>query len=217
MANFKVLKMEQGSPEWHTARLGKVTASKFSKIITAKTMKTSASAEEIINMAVAEHFTGEPTPVFITDAMVRGNELEPQAFGYFNLAFDLGLESIGFVVATDEDGNDLNFGCSPDGINFEKGLGAEFKCPLAHNHLAYLAEGKLPDKYYQQVQGTMAILGLKKYIFGSYHPSFPALKVEVERDEKFCQKILETLNFCHQEIEARKNKLNEIMEVSKAS
>lgn len=207
---IKICKHEQGSPQWHAARLGRITASTFSKIIT-PTGKRSSSTDEMVNRAVAELITGEPDEQFISDAMIRGQELEDNAFNYFNFAHDLGASKAGFVQAVGEDELDLYYGFSPDGENFANGFGLEIKCPLAHTHLGYLAGKELPKKYIQQLQGSMAISGAKRWFFGSYHPSFPAFSVWVERDDEYCQKILEILNQCHGEIKGKLRAIKEIM------
>ena len=53
-----ILDHEQGSPEWLAARLGKPSASMFSKLITA-TGKPSSSADGYINQLIAERLRGQ--------------------------------------------------------------------------------------------------------------------------------------------------------------
>lgn len=181
MSGYKILNCEQGSAEWHAARLGKITGSVMSKIIT-KTGKRSASLDEVVNRAVAELVTGEPDETFQSDWMLRGKELEDQALEFFNFVHGYSFEKCGFVSAIDSQGNEVGYGVSPDGIM--TGVGLELKCPAPHTHLAYLTGGTLPDQYIQQVQAALMVTGFEKWIFGSYHPSLPCLKIEVLRDEK---------------------------------
>ena len=68
---------QQGSPEWHAARCGVVTASNFKAVLTKGSGKTRANymrklAEEIITGRVAP-------PAFESEAMQRGVDLEPDA------------------------------------------------------------------------------------------------------------------------------------------
>ena len=199
---FKIIDVQQGTDEWLHSRMGKPTASVFDKIIT-KTGKLSASSEEIINRAVAELIMGEPDETFQSDAMARGNALESDALDFFNFTYGYEFKAVGFCEALDATGNPLEFGCSPDALDEDQRIGLELKCPLAHTHLAYLAAGKLPNKYYQQVQGSMLVTGYDKWIFGSYHPSFKGLHVVVERDEDYIEKMKEHILYCAETIKAR--------------
>lgn len=199
---YLILNHEQGSPQWHKARLGKVTASIFSSIIT-KTGKQSASIDMVVNRAVAELIKGETDDFFLSEAMIRGSELEDEAFNFFNFSKDLNLKKVGFAQSVGEDGQLMYFGCSADGLAVPEGYGGEFKCPSAHTHLAYLAAEALPDAYKQQVQGTMELLGLERYFFGSYHPGFPPLELFIDKDYEYCEKLRSCLNYCDDNIRAK--------------
>lgn len=201
---FKENECEQGSEEWFKARLGKITASNFSKTTT-KTGKISASHEELINLAVAEIIIGEPQETFKSDAMIRGSELEDQALDFFNFTNGYNFKSCGFLDTG------LGYGCSPDGIDYDNKIGLELKCPLPHTHLAYLAGGKLPNTYLHQVQGSMLVTGYKKWVFGSYHPDLPCFSIEVERDEKLIEDLYKNLIFCCTKVEENLTKLKQIM------
>lgn len=208
---FRITMAEQGTEEWKMERLGRVTASVFSQVITS-TGKLSASAETIINRAVAEIILNTPDETFESEAMLRGRELEEDALNFFNFTYGMNLEKVGFLVAQDLDGNDQYYGCSPDALDLSSRMGAEFKCPLAHTHLAYLVAGDLPKAYKQQVQGALCVTGLDQWFFGSYHPDLPAFGVVIERDEKFIMAIKEILQYCHEEITARVAKTRDIMQ-----
>lgn len=197
---YKIINCEQGTDEWYRARLGKITASSFDKILT-KTGKPSASWEEVVNRKVAEKILGGIDDGIQTDAMLRGQSLEQGALDFFNFSYDFNFKRIGFIE------NDFGFGCSPDGIDEENKIGLELKCPLAHNHLSYLLNGRLPDKYIQQVQGSLLVSGFEKWVFGSYHPSIKCLMVVVERDEKYIEKLRTELLRCCKEVETRYNSL----------
>ena len=62
---------EQGTEEWLAARLGKPSASMFSKLIT-MTGKPSASADGYINQLLAERLTGKSEPHYQSEAMILG-------------------------------------------------------------------------------------------------------------------------------------------------
>lgn len=179
---YKIINCEQSSPEWFRYRSGLITASNFSKAIT-KTGKPSASAEDLINKAVAELIIGEPEESFVSQAMERGTELEFEALDFINHILGYSFDKVGFLDSG------LGYGSSPDGINEKDRVGLEIKCPLAHTHVSYLSSGGLPKAYYHQVQGAMLVSGFDRWLFVSYHPQIIQHVVLVERDNEFIEKL----------------------------
>jgi hypothetical protein len=175
---MRLIECEQGSEEWLKARLGVPSASNFSKLITMKgTLSTQAKA--YVDALVAEAITGEPTYVKLTDAMQRGTELEPYARERYFYETGNSVEEVGFCLH-----DDYQAGASPDGLIGEDG-GLEIKCPLGGTMVSYLRVGRLPSKYWQQVQGCLHVTGRKWWDFMAYHPDMKPLIVRVERDEAF--------------------------------
>ena len=170
------IECDQGSDEWLQARCGVVSASNFSKVFTTAG-KLSTSREGLINQLIAENLVGSPTETFKSEAMQRGNDLEPQARAMFEMLMDVEVKEVGFAIM-----EDYRIGCSPDGLFGDTGL--EIKCPMASTHCAYLRANKLPSTYVQQVQGTMLLLGLSSYWFMSFHPDIKPLIIEVQRDDE---------------------------------
>lgn len=196
---FKIIDCEQGTEEWFASRLGKITASNFSKIVTTKG-KASASSKTLINRAVAELLTGEKEDGFKSEAMQRGNDLEEKALDYVNFTHGYDFKPVGFL-----DGG--GWGCSPDSLDLERKMGLELKCPLASTQVKYLYDGKLPTEYFQQVQGSMMVTGYSKWVFCSYHPLLDSLVLEVERDEEFITALRVELIKCSKEINEKYKKL----------
>lgn len=173
---MRVLDLEQGSEEWLKARCGVVTASNFSKVFTTAG-KLSTSRDGLVNQAVAESLMGKPVEMFKSEAMQRGNDLEPQARAMAELLLDVDISELGLVKMDKHE-----IGCSPDGVWKDDGI--EIKCPNAATHIGYLRAGKLPTTYVQQVQGTMLVLHLEQYHFLSFHPDLPPFLITVRRDDK---------------------------------
>lgn len=166
----------QGTTDWLIQRIGVVTASNFSKVFTTAG-KLSTSRDGLINQLIAENLLQKPTETFKSDAMQRGNDLEPEARAYAELMLDVDIEEFGLIKM-----DDYEIGCSSDGLWDDTGI--EIKCPNASTHIAYLRKGKLPTIYTQQVQGTMLVLDLSEYWFLSYHPDLEPLLIKVKRDDK---------------------------------
>lgn len=181
-----ILTDEQGSPEWLASRLGRPSASMFGKLVTGSG-KPSGSAETYINEMIAERLTGRSKPFFTNEHMERGNFLEPEARQAYEFITDFEVVETGFILDDSQE-----FGCSPDGLVANDG-GLEIKCPSDSVHVSYLRAGKVPAKYYQQVQGCMMITGREWWDFMSYHPEMPHLLVRMKRNEKFIKAMAEQL------------------------
>lgn len=174
----------QGSEEWLESRLGRPTASNFGKLIT-PTGKASASAQGYIDELIAQRITGEIPEFFKSEAMQRGNDLEPVAKSLYEFTYDVEVKEVGLCLH-----DKYECGASPDGlIGLDGGL--EIKCPLPHTHVSYLRDGGVPAKYIPQVQGCLWITEREWWDFMSYHPSMEDLIVRVYRDNAYITKLAE--------------------------
>lgn len=179
-----ILTDEQGSPEWLASRLGRPSASNFGRLVTGSG-KPSSSAESYINEMIAERLTGRSKPFYTNEHMERGNALEPEAREAYEFITEFEVVETGFILHDSEE-----FGCSPDGLVAEQG-GLEIKCPSDSVHVSYLRAGKVPAKYYQQVQGCLWVTGREWWDFMSYHPEMPHLLVRAHRNEKYIEAMAE--------------------------
>jgi hypothetical protein len=178
-----ILDHEQGTEAWHLARLGKPSASGFSKLITS-TGKPSASAQGYISQLISERIMGAPQETFQNEHMARGTALEPEARETYEFITGNTVDEVGFILGDTEE-----YGCSPDGLIGEDG-GLEIKCPAPHTHVSYLRKPeRMPSKYRQQVQGCLWVTGRSWWDFFSYHPDMPHLLVRVERDEAYIEML----------------------------
>ena len=183
---FEHIQCEQNTPEWFKSRLGKWIASQFSKCLS-PTGKISKSASKVNDQLILERLTGERKLFFQSDAMKRGNELEPEALSWINDNSIYNFEDVGFFCSG------LGYGCSPDAVDWGHKLGIEVKCPNIETHLKYLKDAKIPTKYYSQVQGQLLVSGFDSWYFLSYFPNELPLMVRVERDEPFIEQLKEEL------------------------
>jgi hypothetical protein len=136
--------------------------------------------------------------------MERGNELEPRARDYYELATGNTVVETGFCL------NDkYNYGVSPDGLIGDNG-GIEIKCPSPPVHVAYLRAGVLPTKYKQQVQGCLLVTEREYWDFLSYHPSMPAMLVRVERDDDYIELLQAEVEKACETIQTQYQKLKEL-------
>ena len=179
--------MEQRTHEWHAARVGKITASRFKDVLSRKKPSAaqakaghpgdpSAERTTYLWQTVIERLTGNPTVVYETAAMRWGTEQEPIArIAYASEAY-VQVNECGFVQH-----GELPAGCSPDGLVGDDGL-IEIKCPLnAQNHLQTFLDG-MPQDHMAQIQGQLWLTGRQWCDFVSFHPALPAeFQLYVER------------------------------------
>ena len=162
--------LEQGTHEWHQARLGKVTASCICEVIARTKTGWGASRANYAARLVAERLTGQASETYQNDVMRRGNEVEPQARLAYAFFRDAELTRVGFV---DHPTIPLA-GASPDAFVGAEGL-VEIKCPNTATHIdTLLARKGLPDKYQVQMQWQMACTGRQWADFVSFDPRMPA-------------------------------------------
>jgi len=173
----RIIDCIQGSDEWFAQRCGVITGSNFSKVFTGAG-KASTQADALINTLVAERITGKATETFKSDAMQRGNDLEPEARDMFELETGLSAELVGLIKM-----DDYEIGCSPDALIGDHS-GLEIKCPSASTMIAYKRSGKLPSAYVQQVHGCMLVTGRSNWWFYAYHPEMKPFILNVKRDDK---------------------------------
>ncbi len=171
---------EQGSDEWLISRCGFITASNFKLLVTTTGTK-SRSAKTYLNKVVAEREVPIPIETYKSKSMETGTEREDEARSKFELLHNIEIKQVGMIALDDHD-----VGCSPDGLWADTGI--EIKCPERHTHTGYRLDGGLPSEYFQQVQGTMWVLGLDYYWFYSYNPDHPDFKLKVERDDEWIDK-----------------------------
>lgn len=180
--------MEQRSPEWYAARLGKVTASRISDV-TAKTRSGyGASRANYMAELIVERLTGAPTESYQNAAMIWGTNTEPLARASYEVREGALVEEVGFVPHP----SIADAGCSPDGLVGAEGL-IEVKCPNTATHIEYLLDDAAPTKYLPQMQWQMACTGRQWVDFISFDPRMPedmqyAVR-RVNRDDKYIAEL----------------------------
>lgn len=185
---MKVIDCAQGSPEWHQARAGRVTASKIADLTARTKSGFSTSRANYMADLIAERLTGTVAEGFTNAAMQWGTEKEPDARAAYEFMTDREVVQVGFVVHPAIEAS----GCSPDGLVGDDGM-VEIKCPNTATHLDTLLGGTVPDKYLKQMQWQMRCCERAWCDFVSYDPRLPArmqLFVQrVNRDDSMLAEI----------------------------
>ena len=201
--------MEQRTTEWHTARLGKVTASRVADVIAKTKTGYGASRANLMADLICERLTGQPASTFTNAHMEWGTEQEPHARAAYSARTGELVEEVGFI----DHPRIANSGASPDGLVGDDGL-VEFKCPATSTMLDTLLAGDVPSKYIPQMQWQMACTGRKWCDFCSYDPRLPEhLRMfvkRVERDNDYIKTLEGEVTVFLAELEEKLSKLQEL-------
>lgn len=196
-----VINCDQGSPEWHGARAGVVTASMFK--VARQRLKTGKNAGDFTEAAknyafrlAIERISGTPLDDgFETWQMRRGHELEPAAREAHESHAGVIVERAGFVTT-----DDSLFGASADGFIGDDG-GSEYKCLVSPEGLREVLLAEDISEFTDQIQGCLWITGRHWWHFGLYCPALESIDKqffwrEVRRDDDYINKMeLELVEF----------------------
>lgn len=171
--------VEQGTEEWLSLRVGKMTASNFGKIMpTDSAIKRgdksfSDTAKKYLYEVASEILTGESAESgFMNDAMRWGNDMEPIARDSISEFMKLDIRECGFYELSPVIGD------SPDGL-FTGGSGVlEIKCPYSSAiHLQNFNDhAQFWKKHRWQVIGHMLCTGDHSGLLVSFDPRMPKSK-----------------------------------------
>ena len=169
--------LEQGSPEWLLARVGKVTASRVADVVAKTKTGWGASRANYMAELIAERLTGQPAEKYSNAAMQWGTDTEPLARAAYEFFQDATVVQIGLVPHPAIGMS----AASPDGYVNDDGL-VEIKCPNTATHIETLLGKSVPAKYDTQIQWQLACTGRKWCDFVSYDPRMPeAMRLYVRR------------------------------------
>jgi len=188
--------VEQGTPDWFAARLGKPSASRFSEIYT-NTGKESKSREKYLYELAGERISGMMDAGYKNGYMDRGNTLEEEARSTFEFVEGASVTRAGFCI----DDSEL-FGCSPDGLIYSDGIlmaGLEIKCKNLALHCECLLKDQVPTTHMAQIQGGMMVTGATIWYFMSYFPGVAPFIKKVHRNETYIIGLRTSLlSFCNE-------------------
>jgi len=180
--------MEQKTPEWVAARIGRVTASRVADIVAKTKSGYSTSRANYMAELLCERLTGKASDFFQSSAMQWGTETEPMACAAYESRSGNLVTATGLVVHPEIE----MAGASPDGLIDEDGL-IEIKCPLTATHIDTLLGKSVPGKYVTQIHWQMACTGRSWCDFVSFDPRMPEemqlFIKRVERDDKLVQEL----------------------------
>ncbi len=191
----------QGTPEWHQARTGLITASCFADAISLMTRSSdlrkvgdpTAAAERYAADLAIERVSrkphGEPPKAWVLE---RGHAMETSARMIYEARTGAFVTEAG-VCLTD----DGLFGYSTDGLVDTDGL-IEIKAPIDSAKILHIIQTGDVSEYLHQMQGGMWITGRKWCDFIMYVPDLEAVSKDlyvrrIARDDEFIDSMVAQL------------------------
>ena len=175
---MRIVQVEQRTPEWFAARLGRVTGSRAKDVLaTIKTGEAAARRDYRLELVV-ERLTGcVGEDGFVSKEMARGTALEPEAFAAYEALTGTLVRRTGFVAL-----DHMMVGCSLDGdVDDMTGL-IEIKCPKSATHFRYLHSDGVPSEHVAQMLHNAWVTGAQWCDFVSFDDRFPeGLRLVVRR------------------------------------
>lgn len=181
--------LEQGTDAWLDARLGIVTASQISKLLTPTgKIATGAKVKAFAYEIVAQRETWRVENYFQSYDMERGHIQEGIARNIYSESFEE-VNECGFITNTNYG---FKIGASPDGLVGDNG-GIEIKSRLSKFHVMTVAEEFIDPAYMQQIQMTLLVSGREWWDFVSYSNGLPLFVKRVFPDKEMFNKIVEAM------------------------
>lgn len=208
--NYTILKCEQRSPEWYTARAGRLTGSAAADMMRTTKSGPAASRKHLITRLALERITGRPQEREFTKAVVQhGIDKEPATFGRHEAESGEILERVGFLSL-----GGIMAGCSLDAfVDGRKGI-FEGKAPESATHLEYLRTRTIPDDYRWQCIHNLWVSGADYCSFVSFDDRFPDelqyMCVRLERNELEIQAYAAAAGRLLAEVSVAVNEINKL-------
>lgn len=190
----EIIVCDQGTPEWHRARLGIPTASCFATVMaTGRSGAESRTRKTYMHKLAGEILTGEPMDGFSNSHTERGHEMEPAARAAYAFIRDASPELVGFI-------RNGRAGASPDSLLGSDGL-LEIKTKLPHLMVETILRGGMPPEHHAQCQGQLWIAEREWVDIAVYWPGMPLFIHRSHRDEAFISELAQAVNRFNDELD----------------
>ncbi|MEM9599442.1 MAG: lambda exonuclease family protein [Pseudomonadota bacterium] len=165
------VEVQQGSPDWHNARRGLITATRAADLMKRnKNGSKPASYAQTVAKIAMERIEAAPRALITSRTMERGHDLEDDAAIAYQMETGRDVEVVGLCLHD----RYPQFACSPDRLVGTDG-GLEIKCPDAPDKMvSYLLEGAHLPEYEGQVRHCLYVTGRKWWDIAAYDPRPPA-------------------------------------------
>jgi len=187
----------QGSEEWLKARLGLLTASEMSRIITPGKLQYASndkSRSHLFEIA-AQRISQYVEPSYISDDMLRGQYEEFEAKQVYDKHYAK-TQDCGFIT---NDAWGFTLGYSPDALVGKDGL-IECKSRRQKYQIETIINGEVPAEYMVQIQTGLLVSEREWLDFISYSGGLPMFVLRVEPDEVMQAAIISAATAFHEQL-----------------
>lgn len=200
---LQIITCEQGTPEWHAARLGIPTASMFSTVMASgKGGGPSLTRAKYMRELVGERITGAVQEGYSNAHMDRGKEMESDARNLYAFLHDEPLQQVGFLRNGDK-------GASPDALAGTKGM-VEFKSALPHILIDVLQKNEAPTEHTAQCQGGLWVAEREWIDLAIFWPKLPMFEKRIYRDEPYIAAMSKAVRLFNEELDELEAKIRKM-------
>jgi len=187
--------LNQLTDEWLELKLGMLSASILKNVITAKTLKVSASKtnrlfyDEVLSQRIGGEIDRDN---FTSFAMHRGLDDEEFAIKQYEKEYGHKVRPCGYIINRSLG---FPFGFSPDGLVGDDGLieiksrAPKYQIQTILDHMAGRSEDVIPMEFMMQIQTGLFVSGRKWCDFISFCNGFQMVKIRVEPISEFQEAI----------------------------
>jgi hypothetical protein len=168
--------VEQGTPEWHKLRIGKLTSSRVADIMKSDNLKVVDAL--IYERSCPDDALWDTQDGYVSEAMQWGTDHEDEAVQVYTAHTGIEMERVGFCTHDDFE----YLGMSPDRLTPDRTGGVEVKCPNTKNHIRTIRMGGLPNEHKYQILQYFLINEKMQWLdFVSYDPRFAPRPIYIHR------------------------------------
>lgn len=202
----EIIDCEQGTPAWHEARRGIVTASNFSKILAKGEGKVRAT---YMRTLAGEIITGAAHEGYKSQSMERGNAMEAEARRFYSLMSDSDPEQVGFI-------RNGKVGYSPDSLVGASGL-LEIKTQQPDLLIETIERDSFPSVHVAQCQGGLWVAEREWIDLVVYWPKMPPFTKRLYRDEAYIRALATAVGIFNVELHEMVEKVRRYGQPMKAA
>jgi len=175
-------KIEQGSEEWFSLRIGSIGGSSISSVVAGG---KGIMRKNLLYRLAGEILSGQKYESYQNEHMLRGLEQEAEARSLYEMMKDVDVQQVGLVKGSE------HRHYSPDGLVGDDGL-LEIKSTIPSIHIETIIQNEIPPEYRKQCQWGLFICQRRWVDFVSYSPFVadkPILIIRAGRDESLIKEL----------------------------
>lgn len=185
---------EQGTPEWHRARMGIPTASEFKTLLgIKKDAREKVTRQTYLRKLAGEIISGMPMESYQNDAMARGKAMEAEARNKYAFLNDVEPQIVGFC-------RNGRKGASSDSLIGDVGV-LEIKTRAPHILIELYEKDQFPPGDIAQSLGNLWVTEREWVDIACYWPNMPLFVKRLYWDPEYIADLNSAVNAANEEID----------------